>query len=101
MDVSIVGVVPCYNEELTIGKVITDFKKVVPEAKIYVFDNNSTDKTAEIANPQAQLCPLTAMGRGLICRWGNSGTCVLPVLKVVIVRKVPPMTNTNPLNHYA
>jgi glycosyltransferase involved in cell wall biosynthesis len=49
MDVSIVGVVPCYNEELTIGKIISDFRKIVPEAKIYVFDNNSTDKTAEIA----------------------------------------------------
>lgn len=41
--------IPCYNEELTIGKVIDDFKKNLPEAKIYVYDNNSTDKTAEIA----------------------------------------------------
>ncbi len=49
MDISIAGMIPCYNEELTIGKVITDFKNRVPEAKIYVFDNNSTDKTAEIA----------------------------------------------------
>ena len=43
------GVVPCYNEELTIGKIINDFRKIVPEAKIYVFGNHSTDKTAEIA----------------------------------------------------
>lgn len=41
--------IPCYNEELTIGKVILDFKREVPEAKIYVYDNNSTDKTIEIA----------------------------------------------------
>ncbi len=41
--------IPCYNEELTIEKVIKDFKKELPEAKIYVYDNNSKDKTAEIA----------------------------------------------------
>ena len=42
--------VPCYNEEKTIGKVIEDFKKVLPEGTIYVYDNNSTDKTSEIAS---------------------------------------------------
>jgi len=42
--------VPCYNEEKTIGKVISDFKKVLPEAVIYVYDNNSTDRTSEIAS---------------------------------------------------
>lgn len=41
--------VPCYNESKTIEKVITDFKKVLPEAVIYVYDNNSSDGTAEIA----------------------------------------------------
>lgn len=41
--------VPCYNEELTIKAVIEDFKNVIPEADIYVYDNNSKDKTAEIA----------------------------------------------------
>ena len=41
--------IPCYNEELTIKKVITDFKKELPDADIYVCDNNSKDKTAEIA----------------------------------------------------
>ena len=41
--------VPCYNEELTIEKVVKDFKKELPEADIYVYDNNSKDKTAEIA----------------------------------------------------
>jgi glycosyltransferase involved in cell wall biosynthesis len=49
MNISIAGIIPCYNEGLTIGKVISDFKNIIPEAKIYVFDNNSTDKTAEIA----------------------------------------------------
>lgn len=41
--------IPCYNEELTIEKVIKDFKKELPEADIYVYDNNSKDKTATIA----------------------------------------------------
>src|SRR5262245_58722631 len=42
-------VIPCYQEEKTIGKVVADFKRVIPEARIYVFDNNSTDNTARIA----------------------------------------------------
>lgn len=41
--------IPCYNEELTIGKVISDFQKFLPKAEIFVYDNNSTDKTVEIA----------------------------------------------------
>ena len=41
--------IPCYNERKTIEKVVTDFKKVLPEAVIYVYDNNSTDGTAQIA----------------------------------------------------
>ena len=41
--------IPCYNEELTIEKVIKDFRKELPDADIYVYDNNSTDKTVEIA----------------------------------------------------
>ena len=41
--------IPCYNEAQTIRKVVTDWKKELPEAVIYVYDNNSTDGTAEIA----------------------------------------------------
>ena len=41
--------IPCYNEEKTIAKVVNDFKRVLPEAVIYVYDNNSTDDTAQIA----------------------------------------------------
>lgn len=41
--------IPCYNEAKTIGKVIADAKKYIPEAVIYVYDNNSTDDTAKIA----------------------------------------------------
>ena len=41
--------IPCYNEARTIGKVITDFRKALPEAVIYVYDNNSTDDTVAVA----------------------------------------------------
>lgn len=41
--------IPCYNESRTIEKVVTDWKKALPEAVIYVYDNNSTDHTDEIA----------------------------------------------------
>lgn len=46
---SIAVLVPCLNEELTIGKVIEDFKKSLPDAEIYVCDNGSTDNTVKIA----------------------------------------------------
>ena len=41
--------IPCYNEEKTIAKVVADFKAALPEAVIYVYNNNSTDNTAAIA----------------------------------------------------
>jgi len=41
--------IPCYNEEMTVGKVVNDFKKELPEAEVYVYDNNSTDKTVQEA----------------------------------------------------
>ena len=41
--------IPCYNESKTISKVVQDFKTALPDATIYVYDNNSTDGTDEIA----------------------------------------------------
>ena len=41
--------IPCFNEAQTISKVVADFKKVLPEAVVYVYDNNSTDNTTELA----------------------------------------------------
>ena len=41
--------IPCYNEEKTVEKVVSDFKRVLPEAVVYVYNNNSTDRTAELA----------------------------------------------------
>ena len=46
---SVVVLLPCFNEEVTIGKVVRDFKAALPDATVYVYDNNSTDRTAEIA----------------------------------------------------
>ncbi|MBQ6503015.1 MAG: glycosyltransferase [Flexilinea sp.] len=41
--------IPCYNESATVAKVVSDFKRMLPESVVYVYDNNSTDGTAEIA----------------------------------------------------
>jgi glycosyltransferase involved in cell wall biosynthesis len=46
---SIAIVIPCYQEEKTIAKVVNDFKRELPNAAVYVFDNNCTDRTAEFA----------------------------------------------------
>lgn len=46
---TIAVLIPCYNESATIQKVVADYKAVLPEATIYVYDNNSTDKTDELA----------------------------------------------------
>ena len=41
--------IPCYNEVKTVGKVVADFKKALPEAVVYIYDNNSTDGTDQAA----------------------------------------------------
>ena len=48
-DFRIAVIVPCHNEELTVGTVVTDLRKAVPHAEIYVYDNNSSDRTSEVA----------------------------------------------------
>ncbi|WP_369268636.1 glycosyltransferase, partial [Aerococcus urinae] len=42
-------IIPCYNEEAAIGRVVSDLKQTLPQATIYVYDNNSTDNTASEA----------------------------------------------------
>ncbi len=49
MSKKIAVLIPCYNESKTIAKVVADYRKVLPQADIYVYDNNSTDNTAELA----------------------------------------------------
>jgi glycosyltransferase involved in cell wall biosynthesis len=48
-DISIVVAIPCYNEAVTIVKVVEEFRAALPEAEIHVFDNNSTDDSVQIA----------------------------------------------------
>lgn len=61
--------VPCYNEEVTIGKVVRDFRRVLPQATVYVFDNNSTDRTAQIATAEgAVVVKEPRQGKGHVVR---------------------------------
>lgn len=62
-------IVPCYNEEITIEKVVCDFQQTLPKAKIYVYDNNSTDKTAEIARSAGAIVKAESrQGKGNVVR---------------------------------
>ena len=61
--------IPCYNEEITIEKVIKDFKKELPDADIYVYDNNSKDKTVEIAKKAGAIVRFeNRQGKGNVVR---------------------------------
>ena len=62
-------IIPCYNEALTIGKVIDDFRSELPEATVYVYDNNSTDGTAVLARPRGAIVKYEPrQGKGNVCR---------------------------------
>jgi len=66
---SIAVLIPCFNEEKTIGKVVADFKEALPDAKIYVYDNNSTDRTVEFAKEAgAVVCHEYRQGKGNVIR---------------------------------
>jgi glycosyltransferase involved in cell wall biosynthesis len=61
--------VPCFNEEVAIAKVVADFRSALPEAAIYVYDNNSTDRTAEVARAAGALVRREAhQGKGNVVR---------------------------------
>ncbi|WP_215750492.1 MULTISPECIES: glycosyltransferase family 2 protein [unclassified Gluconobacter] len=65
----IVVLVPCYNEEVTIQKVIYDFRAALPGVDIYVYDNNSTDDTGEIAKAAGAIVRTERMkGKGHVIR---------------------------------
>jgi glycosyltransferase involved in cell wall biosynthesis len=60
-------VIPCYNEALTIAKVIEDFRTQLPDSRIVVFDNNSTDGSADIASRHgAEVIPVLRQGKGYV-----------------------------------
>lgn len=61
--------IPCYNEEATIGRVVADFRNALPDAHIFVYDNNSTDRTAECAlRAGAQVRNERRQGKGHVVR---------------------------------
>jgi len=61
--------IPCFNEEKTIGKVVGDFRKALPDAEIYVYNNRSTDRTVEIATATGAIVrDETHPGKGNVVR---------------------------------
>jgi len=68
-DQRVAVLVPCFNEEVAIAKVVADFRAALPEATIYVYDNNSTDRTAETARRAgAVVARETHQGKGNVVR---------------------------------
>lgn len=68
-DKKIAILIPCYNEALTVEKVIEDYRNAFPEAEIYVYDNNSTDDTADIARKAGAIVKHEyAQGKGNVIR---------------------------------
>ena len=66
---TIAVIIPCYNEAVTIGKVIDDFRRELPEATIYVYDNNSSDDTSRIATEHGATVRFEPrQGKGNVCR---------------------------------
>jgi glycosyltransferase involved in cell wall biosynthesis len=68
-DFKIAIAIPCHNEEATVGQVIDDFRKALPQAQIFVFNNASHDKTADIAaEHQATVVSVPRKGKGNVLR---------------------------------
>lgn len=66
---SITVLIPCLNEEVAIGKVVRDFRKYLPEARVVVYDNDSTDKTAQVARDAgAEVVCEPQRGKGNVVR---------------------------------
>ncbi|MFZ2756212.1 MAG: glycosyltransferase [Atopobiaceae bacterium] len=66
---SVAVLIPCYNESLTVGKVIDDFKAALPGAAVYVYDNNSSDGTGDIAREHGAIVRLEPrQGKGNVVR---------------------------------
>ena len=77
--------IPCYNEEKTIYKVVTDFKAVLPDSTIYVYDNNSSDKTSE----------LTEKAGAVVRKEYKQGKYLFMATRKGIVKKTPLLDYAN------
>jgi len=68
-DAQIAVLIPCYNEEIAIGQVVRDFAAALPHAKIYVYDNNSRDRTREVAAAAGAIVRTESLqGKGHVVR---------------------------------
>ena len=68
-DLRIAVLVPCYNEEAAVGTVVADFRKALPAAKIFVYDNNSKDRTIAVAGEAgAEVRSERHQGKGHVVR---------------------------------
>ena len=68
-DLEVAILVPCHNEEITIANVVRDFRAQIPNAAIYVYDNNSTDNTAQVAADAGAIVRTeTQQGKGHVVR---------------------------------
>ena len=81
--------IPCYNEALTIGNVVRDYRQALPDADIYVYDNNSTDETARLAREAGAIVrPEPRQGKGNVVRTmfrDIEADCYLMVVYTVIL----------------
>jgi len=72
---SIAVLLPCYNEVTSIADVVTDFRRALPSAKIYVYDDNSTDDTSGAANRAGAIVrtePIRAKAASCVACWPMS-----------------------------
>ena len=66
---SVAVLIPCFNEEAAIGKVVADFRAALPDAAVYVYDNNSTDRTVSVARAAGAVVRGEALqGKGHVVR---------------------------------
>ena len=69
IETRIAVLIPCYNEELTIPKVVRDFRQALPKAVVYVYDNNSSDRTCDVARTAGAVIGFENMqGKGNVIR---------------------------------
>lgn len=61
--------IPCYNEEAAIGQVVSDFRRALPDAVVYVYDNNSSDRTVDVARAAGAVVRIEPLqGKGNVVR---------------------------------
>lgn len=84
--------IPCYNEALTISKVVRDFRQALPEAVVYVYDNNSCDRTCDVARTAGAVIGFeTTQGKA------TSFAVCLPMLRPTFTSSSTATIHTMPL----